>query len=60
MLHRFLRLWFNEQLTIEADLILVLDNHLEESSHVVELSLDVSVEQRLVALTTSPEHCRRL
>ncbi len=35
MLHGFLGLRLNEQLSSEANLVLVVDSHLEERSHVV-------------------------
>lgn len=60
MLHWFLWLWFDQELPSEANLLLVVCSHLEELAHVVELSPHVCVEQTLVALTTSPEHCRKI
>ena len=57
MLHGLLWLWLDEELSCEADLVLVGDCHLEEGAHVIQLSLQVRVEEGLVAFTSSPEHC---
>lgn len=56
VLHGLLGLGLNEQLASEANLLLVLHHHLEEGAHVIQLSLQVCVQQSLVALTASPEH----
>ena len=59
MLHGLLWLGLDEELASEANLLLVVDGHLEEHAHVVQLPLDVSVEDGLVAFTPSPEHGER-
>ena len=56
MLHWFLWLWLNQELSSEANLLLVVCSHLEKLAHVVKLSPHVCVEEALVPLTTSPEH----
>lgn len=56
MLHWLLWLWLDQELSSEANLLLVVCSHLEELSHVVELSLHIGVEQALVAFTASPKH----
>ena len=56
VLHGFFGLGFNEELAREANLLLVVDHHLEEGSHVVQLPLQVCVQQSLVAFTTTPKH----
>ena len=60
MLHGFLWLGLDVQLSCKLNLLLVVSGHLEEHSHVVQLSLQVSVENGLVALAASPEHYRGL
>lgn len=56
MLHGFLGFGLNQQLTCEPNLLLVVCSHFEERSHVVQLSLEVSVEDGLVTFAASPEH----
>ena len=43
MLGRLLRLGLDVELALEADLLLVIDRHVEESREVVELALHVGV-----------------
>lgn len=56
MLHGLLGLGLDQQLTCEPNLVLVVGGHFEERSHVVQLSLEVSVEDGLVTFATSPEN----
>lgn len=56
MLHGLLWFWLDEELSSEANLALVGDYHLEEGAHVIQLSLQVSVEKGLVSFTSSPKH----
>lgn len=56
MLHGLLWLGLNQQLPLEAYFVLVVHSHLEEGAHVVQLLLQVSVEEGLVAFTPTPEH----
>ena len=56
VLGRLLRLRLDQDRALEADLLLVLDHHGEETAELRELALHVGVEQRLVALAPAPEH----
>ena len=56
VLGRLLRLGLDEDGALEADLVLVLDDHGQEAAELVELLLDVGVEQGLVALAAAPQH----
>ncbi len=49
------RLRFDEELTVESDLLLVVHRHVEEVPEVVELALHVGVEERLVPFAAAPE-----
>ena len=59
VLGRLLRLRLDQDRALEADLVLVLDDQVEEPAELVELALQVGVEQRLVALAAAPEHVVR-
>ena len=56
MLGRFLRFGFNQNSAFEADLVLVIDDHVQEAAHVVQLQVQVGVQQRFIAFTTAPQH----
>src|SRR5579875_2148365 len=51
-------LWlgFDEDLTLEADLVLVVDDEVEHAGELLELLLHVGVQQGLVAFAATPEH----
>ena len=51
-----LGLRLEQELSLEADLLLVVDSHAQEVRQVVDLALHVRVEQRHVALAAPPEH----
>ena len=50
-----LGLGLDEELALEADALRVIDGHMEERGEVVLLTLEVGVEQRLVAFAAAPE-----
>ena len=56
VLGRFRGFWFNEELSLEADLLLVIDRHLEEPSHLLLLSFQIRAEERLVSFPSAPKH----
>ena len=56
MLGRFLRLRLDVELAFEADLLGVVDRHVQEPGEVVELALHVGVPEVLVAFAAAPEH----
>ena len=45
-----------QELTLEPDLLFVLDGHVQKGGHVVELLSNVRIQQRLVALASAPKH----
>ena len=55
MLGRLLRLGLDVELAREADLLGVVDGHVEEAGEVVELALHVGVPEILVAFAAAPE-----
>jgi hypothetical protein len=55
VLGRLLRLRLDQDRALEADLVLVLDDEVEEAAELVVLALQVGVEQRLVALAAAPK-----
>ena len=59
VLGRLLRLGLDVERAGEADLLLVVDGHVEEPGEVVELALHVGVEQGRVALAAPPEGVAR-
>src|SRR4029077_5465820 len=50
------RLWLDQDRTLEADLVLVFNNEVEEPPELLELAFEVRVEQRLIAFAPAPEH----
>ena len=52
---RLLRLRFDVELPFEADLLFVIDGHVQERGEVVELALHVGVEQGGVPFAAAPE-----
>jgi hypothetical protein len=56
VLGRLLRLRLDQDRALEADLVLVIDDHGEEAAHLVQLALEVGVEQGFVAFPAAPEH----
>jgi hypothetical protein len=56
VLGRLLRLRLDQDRALEADLVLVLDHQVEETSELVVLALEVGVEQGLVAFAPAPQH----
>ena len=55
VLGRLLGLGLDVERAAEADLLLVIDGHVEEPAEVVELALHVGVEQGRVAFAATPE-----
>jgi hypothetical protein len=55
MFRRFLRFRLNIERPVEANLLLVIDRHMQEAPQVVDLALHVGIQQGRIALTTSPE-----
>src|SRR5690606_34169534 len=51
-----LRLRLDQDRTLKADLVLVIDDEREEASELIELAPEIGVQQRLVALASAPEH----
>ena len=56
VLGRLLRLRLDQDRALEADLVLVFDDHVEEAAELVEFLLQVGVEQRLIAFAAAPEN----
>ena len=56
MFHWFLRFRFNKQLSSEPNLILVVNDHFKQGSHVIKFPSHVSIEEGLVSLAATPEH----
>jgi hypothetical protein len=56
VLGRLLRLRLDQDRALEADLVLVFDDEVEEAAELVELALEIGVEQRLVAFAAAPQH----
>ncbi len=52
----FLRLGLDQDRTLEADLVLVVDHHLQEAPGLRAFAFQVGVEQGLVPLTPAPEY----
>ncbi len=55
VLGRLLGLRLDVERPVEADLLLVIDGHVEEAAEVVELALHVGVEEGRIPLASSPE-----
>ena len=53
---RLLRLRLDQELTLEADALGVIDRQVQERSKVVLFAFQIGVEQRLVALAPAPEN----
>ena len=51
-----LRLRLDQDGALEADLVLVVDDQLQEAPGLRALALQVGVEQRLIALAAAPQH----
>ena len=56
MLGGFLRLWLDQDRTLVANFVLVLDHHMQEAGKLVKFTGQVCVEQRFVAFTTAPQN----
>ena len=56
VLGRLLRLRLDQQNALEADLVLVLDDHRQEAAELLLLAAKIGVEQGLVALAAAPQH----
>ena len=56
MLGRLLRLRLDEYRALEADLVLVVDDQIEEAAGLPELAFEIGVEQCLVAFAAAPHH----
>ena len=56
VLGRLLRLGLDQDRAFEANFVLVLDHQRNEAAELVELTSDIGVEQRLVALAPAPQH----
>ena len=52
---RFLGFWLDVEGALEADLLLIVDRHVQEPREVVDLPLDVRVPETCISLATSPE-----
>ena len=59
VLRRLLGLRLDQQRALEADLVLVLGDQVEEPGELRLLAPEVRVEQRLVALAAAPQHVVR-
>ena len=57
VLGRLLRLRLDVELALEADLLLVLDGHVQELREVIELALHVGVQQGHDSLRGRPRRC---
>ena len=55
MLGRLLWLGLDVKLALEADLLFVIDRHLEERAEVIQLTTNVGVPKRRVTLAATPE-----
>ena len=56
VLRRLLRLRLDQENALEADLVLVVDDHREKAAELFLLAGKIGVEQRLVALAAAPQH----
>ncbi len=56
MLGRLARLGLDQDRALEADLVLVLDDQVEEAAELVEFLTHARVEQGLVAFAAAPQH----
>ena len=54
VLGRLLRLGLDQDHALEADLMLVVDDHRKKASGLLLLAAQIGVEQRLVALAAAP------
>merc|ERR1712224_1031328 len=52
----FSGLWFDEQLIIGTNLFLVVDGHLQECCHVINLIANLRIQWGHVTLTAAPEN----
>ena len=59
VLGRLLRLRLDQDRALEADLLLVLDDHRQEAAELRQLALHVGVEERLVTLAPAPQNVVR-
>jgi hypothetical protein len=55
VLRRLLRLRLDQDRALEADLVLVFDDLLQEAARMVAFGLEVGVQQRLIPLAPAPE-----
>ena len=55
MLGWFLRLGLDEYGALEADLVLVFDNHFEKSTHMVQFEGQVGVQQGFITFASTPQ-----
>ena len=51
----FLRLWLDQDRALEADLVLVVDDLLQETARVGAFGLEIGVQQRLIPLAPAPQ-----
>src|SRR5208337_5237163 len=56
VLGRLLRLRLDQEDSLEADLVLVLDDQRQEPPELLLLAIKIGVEQGLVALAAAPQH----
>ena len=55
MVHRFVRLGLDQDFALEADLVLVLDDHREETAKVFQLAREVCVQECVIAFAAAPQ-----
>ena len=55
VLGRFHRLGFDVELTLETDLFLVIDSHVQEGAEVIQFTLDVGIPKGRVAFSATPK-----
>ena len=56
VLGRLAGLWLDQNRAFEADLVFVLDHHVEKTTQLVHLLPDPRVEQRFVTFPATPQH----
>ena len=53
---RFARFGFNQNRAFETDFVFVLNHHVHEAAHLVQLMADAGVEQRFITFAAAPQH----
>ena len=54
-----MRFWFDQDVALETDFVLMLDDHLQEAPKLSLFLLKVGIEQTVIAFATTPQHIVR-